>query len=366
MALLREQAEGLATFSVGYDEHTQFDERGGTPGSPALSDRPSRGGGHRTDAVAGLPAMSTIKTSRWPSVALPQHFVCGLAREQGIKVVLCGEGADELFWGYTRYRKLMAQWTRLRLILAMPTRARRLLPLAVPAQRHPHMHELLEGLAAGRPMPAHLPLGLSKYHRRQMLGDDDGGLAPGWAPSGNGRARGADLLRQFVFDTQEYEFGLRLPELLLMRIDRFSMANSVEARVPFLDPELVQFVYRLPLEHKLQDNVTKVVLRKAVEDAVPEWVLQRPKQGFGAPVVDWFGSSLGLVFRPLMREEAIAGYFDVPAIEAALNHRRRGVTFSLWAIMNFALWHVHWIEGRDLRPLLTPTATVTTTAAATP
>ena len=85
-----------------------------------------------------------------------------------------------------------------------------------------------------------------------------------------------------------------------MRIDRFSMANSVEARVPFLDPALVEYVYRLPFDWKLRDGQTKLVLREAIADIVPDWVLSRPKQGFGAPVVDWFASRLTGVLRNLM------------------------------------------------------------------
>ena len=83
------------------------------------------------------------------------------------------------------------------------------------------------------------------------------------------------------WDTQEYEFGLRLPELLLMRIDRFSMAHSVEARVPFLDPGLVDYGYRIPFDQKLRNGTSKYVLKEAVRDVVPSWILDRPKQGFG-------------------------------------------------------------------------------------
>ena len=73
----------------------------------------------------------------------------------------------------------------------------------------------------------------------------------GWSPSG-GSAEPGDPIERLGFDTQEYEFALRLPELLLMRIDRFAMAHGVEARVPFLDPELVSYAYRVPFECKMR------------------------------------------------------------------------------------------------------------------
>src|SRR5205085_285444 len=99
--------------------------------------------------------------------------------------------------------------------------------------------------------------------------------------------------------------------LLLMRVDRFSMASSVEARVPFLDPALVDYVYRLPLSLKVRAGVTKFVLKNAVADVVPQRVAQRGKQGFGAPTSQWFAGQHGALLRRLMIQDAIRAYFDV-------------------------------------------------------
>ena len=217
-------------------------------------------------------------------VCIPLHFVCKLAAQNEIKVVLAGEGADELFWGYPIYGEALERWRLIERFLALPTPVRRLLPQLV-GDRHARRREFLDQLPDGRPLPLHMPLGMTRRQRRVVLGTGDGAPAPGWGPTGD--AAGEDPLLRLMFDTQEYEFSLRLPELLLMRIDRFSMVNSVEARVPFLDPFLVDFAYRLPLEYKHADGRTKVLLRRAIADVVPTWVLERPKQGFGAPVADW-------------------------------------------------------------------------------
>jgi asparagine synthase (glutamine-hydrolysing) len=133
-----------------------------------------------------------------------------------------------------------------------------------------------------------------------------------------------------------------------MRIDRFSMSNSVEARVPFLDPSLVEYVYRLPLEQKLREGTTKIVMREAVAGLVPDWVLQRPKQGFGAPVVSWLQKDFGTILGDLIDDPAIAQYFDVAAVRRLVESRH----FGAWSILNFALWHRYWIQGRSLEPLL--------------
>jgi asparagine synthase (glutamine-hydrolysing) len=283
-------------------------------------------------------------------VCIPLHFVCELAARNDVKVVLAGEGADELFWGYPRYRQVLERWRWVEAILALPTPARKALPRLLPA-RFARRRELLDQLETGRPLPLHMPLGLTRHQRRVVLGTTNGAAAPGWAPSADGA--GEDRLSRLMFDTQEYEFGLRLPELLLMRIDRFSMANSVEARVPFLDPFLVEFTYRLPLAYKLSHGQTKVVLRRAIADVVPDWVLNRRKQGFSAPVGDWAGSRLGTLFERLLATGAIREYFDGDALRRGIAAARSGrERFDLWPVINFALWHRYWIEGESIDALL--------------
>jgi asparagine synthase (glutamine-hydrolysing) len=239
--------------------------------------------------------------------------------------------------------------------MQLPPEVRRVLAALTPARRLPDLRQWLEGLAAGRPLPIHLPLGLTRYHRARVLADPTYATRIGWAPSDTTLPRGRRGLRtQLMLDTQDYEFRLRLPELLLMRIDRFSMANGVEARVPFLDPELVQYVYHLPLEYKLRDGIGKVLLRDAVRDIVPGWVLARRKQGFGAPVITWLGSHMGVLFDSLATSEPIRRYFNVEILRRAMTTFGGRSTHGLWPILNFALWHRRWIEGEPLEPLLEP------------
>jgi asparagine synthase (glutamine-hydrolysing) len=129
------------------------------------------------------------------------------------------------------------------------------------------------------------------------------------------------------------------------------MANSVEARVPFLDPALVDYVYRLPLEAKVRDGVTKSLLKRAVADIVPDRVAQRRKQGFGAPTSRWFLSRYGPLMRDLMRQDTLRSYFDVDYLESMLagaDPARWESGQALWPVLNFALWHKHWIEGESV------------------
>src|SRR5262249_42478080 len=191
---------------------------------------------------------------------------------------------------------ILARERWLRALLGMPRPIRRAAAGAVPSDLHPRLRELLEGIARGRPSPMHMPLGLTPLQVDSLL-------APrlprssGWATA---HGADADPIATLGWDTQEYEVGLRLPELLLMRIDRFSMASSVEARVPFLDPGLVELGYRLPFDYKLHNGRGKHVLKEAVAGAVPDWIVNRPKQGFGAPVEQWLGSRFEGLLRELM------------------------------------------------------------------
>jgi asparagine synthase (glutamine-hydrolysing) len=356
VALLRERARGLATFSVGFTDHPRLDERAE---AKRVADH------FRTDhhevTVSQNEALDFLTRLVYHQdeplgdpVCIPLHFVCELARANDIKVVLAGEGADELFWGYPRYKRVLERWHWIERVLRLPHGARKLLPHLIPPQR-PHTRELLEHVASGRPLPMHMPLGMVRRHRERVLRQFDHLLSSGWAPSNGYETNHEDPFLRLAFDTQEYEFGLRLPELLLMRIDRFSMANSVEARVPFLDPDLVEFVYRLPVSQKMANGTSKVVLRKAISDVVPEWVLNRPKQGFGAPVDAWMQSRLGVLFERLIETDAVRTYFREDVLRTALRNaggRRGRPKMYLWPIVNFALWHRHWIEGESIQELV--------------
>ncbi|HEX2042510.1 MAG TPA: asparagine synthase (glutamine-hydrolyzing) [Acidimicrobiales bacterium] len=353
LALLHEDGRPLPTFSVGFSDGDGIDER-----AEARWVAEHYGSDHHevsvseSEALRFLPRLIHHQDEPLADpVCIPLHFVCELARRNGVKVVLAGEGADETFWGYSRYRRILGRWRWMRAVLALPGPLRGLVPRVLPPGRHPHLRDLLDGLAAGRPLPMHYPLGLSGWHRRLVLASPAGDT--GWP--GSGRSDDEDPLEALAFDTQEYEFGTRLPELLLMRIDRLSMANGVEARVPFLDPALVEYAYRLPLSHKIDAGETKIVLKRAVCDIVPPRVRERPKQGFGAPISAWFGTRLGVVLERMLADEGVARYFDAGGIRRALAAHRSGThrnEFVLWPILNFALWHRHWVAGESLEPVL--------------
>ncbi|MBV9819729.1 MAG: asparagine synthase (glutamine-hydrolyzing) [Solirubrobacterales bacterium] len=353
VAMLGARAKGVATFSVGFEGSSEIDER-----AIARTVADHYGTDHHEVVVTESAAMRSLTKlvhhqdePLADPVCVPLMFVCELARATGVPVVMAGEGADELFWGYPRYRQIMAREQWLRALLALPSPLRRAAPSLVPASWHPRLRDLLEGIARGRPYPMHMPLGLTSRQVDQLIRvrlRRSDGWTHNSTPNG-------DPIATLGWDTQEYEFGLRLPELLLMRIDRFSMAHGVEARVPFLDPGLVDYAYRIPFEQKLLGDESKRVLKLALAGLVPRWVLERPKQGFGAPVDRWFQSGFEDLLRRLMDSEAMGTYFDIGRMEGGYRDRRLGrnrLRFSLWFILNFALWHRQWIEGESTEELI--------------
>jgi asparagine synthase (glutamine-hydrolysing) len=353
VALLREQARGLASFTVGFPGYEDVDERqearwvaerfGTDHHEVTLSEE---------DALGMLgPLIHHQDEPLADPVCIPLHAVCRLARDNGIKVVLAGEGADELFWGYHEFGTAAVEGARLRALRAAPRALVRLAALGTSPRRAPARRELLESLARGRLKPVHMPVGMTRHQRSHLLLSGEEGV--GWAPAE--AIDGEDPLTTLGFDTQEYEFQVRLPELLLMRIDRFSMANSVEARVPFLDPALVDYVYRLPLDAKVRQGVTKWILKEAVADIVPERVSKRRKQGFGAPTSRWFLSRHGSLLRDLMRQDTLRSYFDVGYLDSLLAGADPESWESgqiLWPILNFGLWHKYWIEGEQVEEVV--------------
>lgn len=157
----------------------------------------------------------------------------------------------------------------------------------------------------------------------------------------------ADALQQLSW----VELCNRLPELLLMRVDKLTMAHSLEARAPFLDADLVAYVLGLPADLKIRGKVTKYVLKRAVRSLLPRTVLARPKQGFRVPLPEWLRGELASWARHQLRDAAIhrRGLFRREEIERMWGQHASGAydhSFDLWCLLNVSAWYERWIEGR--------------------
>ncbi len=292
-------------------------------------------------------------------VCVPLHFVAKLAKESGVTVVHVGEGADELLAGYPTYveahQRQTEQWPRLR---ALPGVVRTALASVARAAgsrvpgRETHVEALVRAaqpdgqlwwggavafyeLGFDRISTPELRSAIGGARPRDVVGAIDADATAYGAPS--------DLARLIYQDLR-----LRLPELLLMRVDKFTMANSVEARVPFLDHELVELAMAMPDAEKITDGVGKHVLKRAVSDLLPPEIVWRPKQGFGVPVSAWFRGELGDELGKQLAGSSLRelGYIDTQAVAHLLDLHRSGRadrSFQLWNLLNLSVWLDHWI-----------------------
>jgi asparagine synthase (glutamine-hydrolysing) len=158
---------------------------------------------------------------------------------------------------------------------------------------------------------------------------------------------GSDALTRMIHN----EFKLRLPELLLMRVDKITMSESLEARVPFLDHKLIEFTMDIPEKWKTKNGVAKYLLKKAVEGIIPDDIIYRKKMGFAAPMADWLRGEFGHhVEQAVLSSKLLQrGFFNVDYIRAMfVDHRnqRRDTSLYIWTLFNLTSWYDYWIEGK--------------------
>jgi asparagine synthase (glutamine-hydrolysing) len=146
------------------------------------------------------------------------------------------------------------------------------------------------------------------------------------------------------------DFGTYLPEDVLTKVDRMSMAHSIESRVPLLDHPLVELALRLPLRLKLRDGQRKYLLKRVAARLLPEAILERKKQGFGVPLAVWFRGSLGTAFQDVLLSPRTRqrGYFQPKEIKRLMHEHlagRRDHEWRLWQLLMFELWHRAYLDG---------------------
>ena len=137
------------------------------------------------------------------------------------------------------------------------------------------------------------------------------------------------------------DLNLRLPELLLMRVDKMSMGVSIETRVPFLDYKLVEYGMSIPESIRSKNGVLKYILKKASEGIIPNEIIYREKQGFGVPLNDWFEEKLGdYAINVISEFIEDTDFFEKKTIHRMIENKDH----QLWYILNFALWYNKFIK----------------------
>jgi asparagine synthase (glutamine-hydrolysing) len=295
-------------------------------------------------------------------VCVPLYYVSKLARDSGTIVIQTGEGADEIFSGYDKYVSYLkiyekfwkhAEKTPASLRRAVSTLAQPVLE-AVKTKRM--AVELARRLGANEPLFWGAGIVYDESLKKKILSAQ-------MKKRTNGHSS-LSVIREYLETFERYnpqsdflsemiyvELKLRLPELLLTRIDKITMASSIEARVPFLDHHLVEYSLGVPRKFKVVGKSGKHILKRALEPILPNDLLYAQKRGFGAPIREWFRSGLGEWFDEYVLHSTMVSrkFFDYRFIERMLDeHRRESFdwSFHLWALLNLSLWYERWIDPR--------------------
>lgn len=278
---------------------------------------------------------------------LPTSLVSRAAAEY-VKVALSGDGGDELFCGYERYHAR----TLLRWYTSLPASARRGVSRMIRALPEPMAHhsrsllkkahlfqDVIDRHAAETPYVAnHI---FPPAHARDLFPQlrERGHKPPTFEPS----ARADDLLELMYADALVY-----LPQDILVKVDRASMAHSLEVRCPFLDSRLIELAFSVPATWHRRGMKGKQLLRAALGSSIPESIWQRRKQGFGVPIHDWFRADLGTHLSELLRQ--CDGPLEPTGFEVYLKDHQSGKRdhgFRLWNVYNYLLWKSNGARPRS-------------------
>ncbi|HET8645870.1 MAG TPA: asparagine synthase C-terminal domain-containing protein, partial [Vicinamibacteria bacterium] len=294
------------------------------------------------------------------SSAIPTYMVSKMAAEH-VTVALSGDGGDELFAGYERY----TVEGRERVFRFVPGPARRMLGRLVQA---------MPARMRGRNYLRHMSLpGIERYldagtiFRREEVAElvrpEVCDLLADYDPWEEARTHLRSVGGHWLSALQSLDLHTYLPLDILTKVDRMSMAHSLEARVPLLDHRLVEFAATVPPELQLRGGTTKYLLKRAMRPVLPDSVVFRRKQGFAVPLGRWFGGGFNELLRDVLLSDTVRrrGIFDVAALEYRLSHGRRdgGLGLDLWTLLSFELWCRAFLEGtRAPRPRPSPDARV--------
>jgi asparagine synthase (glutamine-hydrolysing) len=360
VALMARAASGpVKTFSIGFRQ-ADFDE------APFARKVAERFGTEHHELILDPNVVETVETLTssleepfGDSSMLPTYYVCQLARKH-VTVALSGDGGDEAFAGYDRYR------------VHLRDRSYDWIPQSGRNFYREYLHGLVPNRVPGRNLAYSISLpwheryiegiSLQPFQRQmKLLSEDFVGLG---SRPGNGAGGPLQIMRNYLnaapaedpvdrvlyLDSKTY-----LPGDILTKVDRMSMANSLEGRVPMLDHVFLEWVTGLTADWKLRGQSQKYILRKLAERVgVPKEVLHRPKQGFSLPLVHWMRHELkDLIFTSLTEPRTMQrGYFNPQGVLRMLDEHfrgRRDHSPRIWRLLMLELWHRNFLEPLAFR-----------------
>lgn len=388
VALMSRHTSHVRTFSVAFKDQPKFDEfQYARQISQQFSTKHHEIVIDEKDLIDFIPKMvfhQDEPIADW--VCVPLFYVSKLVRDSGTIVAQVGEGSDEEFSGYYAYTNALKVYHDARRSffsrLPYPVKAGVVGGLSLLAPHSTRVRNRIEPLRTAANNQFFFwggAIALWEEDKRRLI--DQASLkyprplpeGADWGNSmGYGVLYGADRVHSYDFvdswlkrlaEAGEktdplkkiiyLEFKQRLAELLLMRVDKITMATSIEARVPFLDHELVEFAAGIPSDIKAKpengDFTAKYILKKACRGIIPDNIIDRRKMGFGAPVAEWYNGPLGDEIDHRIRASGLRkrNFIDYDAVERMIAEHRSGKVdriWGIWLMYNMSRWYDLWIE----------------------
>ncbi len=272
--------------------------------------------------------------------SIPTYLVSKLARSK-VTVALSGDAGDEVFWGYSRYKKYAAA----RSFNGIPAAVRKAIFHSIEKIPVDIIQKGAQGLQYSSLEDCYDYLsGIFKRNDLQKLMNHQIDHRPSLFTKD---------FRNFVSDELMYpnmiDFKTYLPDDILTKVDRTSMAVSLEARAPFLDYRLVEFGLRLPLQYKVRNGEQKYLLKKILYKHLPKTLFDRPKQGFDLPLNEWFRNELKTMLQQHLSKERLSryGFINVDYVHSIMDAHfsgRYNYYYMLWTLLSFDLWYERYFE----------------------
>ncbi len=291
-------------------------------------------------------------------VCVPLFWLSKFTKQSGVTVIQIGEGSDEIFTGYNTYlRAIKLYQTWWRWLEKLPQGAKTTGSELVNLLRHPKFDfhkEYARRLADNQEPFWGNAVAFGDYEKEKLLTDDFKRRHARWSSYPvvekiyeeiDKMDTAADFLKRLTY----LELKHRLPELLLMRADKMTMAHSLEGRVPFLDTRLVELAFHIPTDIKIKNGVSKYILKKSVEGIIPNDIIYREKQGFATSMSEWFKPNspveknlINIIQSSKLRRRNILNHNSIDRLIDAHQHKGVEHNFRLWNLVTLSLWYDYW------------------------
>lgn len=293
------------------------------------------------DALEILPEIQDEPLS--DPVCIPLYYISKLAKENNVKVIQVGEGSDEIFFGYNHYQNYYNFyknfWVKFN---KLPYGIKKAFFNSLGVFLSIEKKEILRRAVENQPLFLTGSNAFWEIEKKKILKDC----------SGFRDLDSSFIVQEIILDgkkTVDNRFDLemsyidlkfRLPELILMRVDKIMMANSVEARAPFMDYKLVEFSFKIPFKFKVNNGNGKYVLKNALEDKLPKEIIYRKKQGFCGSARNMLTKRIEeYAINKILKNKFIKEYFKIDEVRSIFENNSRFRNIKIWNLLNLALWY---------------------------